>query len=88
MIEAEAKRIVDFALNVSPDKPLIVHCTAGICRSGAVGQVLNDYVNRHLHKNDEDYCRFIREHFHIQPNVHVRRLLLEEIDRRIKEEIS
>jgi len=82
----DARRIMNFVLNQSPDKPILIHCTAGISRSGAVGEVLNDYLNRHLLKHEADDQRFIREHPHILPNPLVRRLLLAEIDKRIQKE--
>ncbi len=37
---------------------IIIHCTAGISRSGAVGTVLNDYYNRFLENNKEDWYWF------------------------------
>jgi predicted protein tyrosine phosphatase len=60
--------------------PLLVHCTAGISRSGAVGEVLNWYFNR-FEADDSDYRKFEIMHPDIVPNPHVRRLLLAELQR-------
>jgi predicted protein tyrosine phosphatase len=47
---------------------LIVHCTAGICRSGAIGRFASEYLER-------DREQFENNHPHIMPNVHVLSLL-------------
>ena len=56
--------------------PLLVHCTAGISRSGAVGEVLNWYFNRYLERNAVDYEDFTQNNRQIQPNPLVRRIML------------
>ena len=75
-----ADRIIhfaDFLIENFPKKPLIVHCDAGVSRSGAVGDVLNDYINTKLGR-DDDKAWFWKEHRHlIIPNYHVRLKLLE-----------
>ena len=81
MTPAQAREIVDFACSGDP-RPIIVHCSAGISRSGAVGEVLNWYFNRYLEDNQEDYQRFQIMHRDLVPNAHVRRLLLAELRRR------
>ena len=83
MTSQDAKRVIDFVAEESPEKPLVIHCTAGVSRSGAVGEVLNDWLNRIVSPNEADYERFRREHPHLVPNTHVRRLLLAEIERRM-----
>lgn len=60
--------------------PLLVHCTAGISRSGAVGEVLNWYFNRYLETNPEDDADFTRNNRQILPNSIVRRIMLEVLD--------
>ena len=60
--------------------PIIVHCTAGISRSGAVGEVLNWYCNR-FEADDSDCRKFEIMHPDIVPNAHVRRLLLTGLQR-------
>ena len=59
--------------------PLLVHCTAGISRSGAVGEVLNWYFNRYLERNAADDEDFTQNNRQIQPNTLVRRIMLEEL---------
>ena len=56
--------------------PLMVHCTAGISRSGAVGEVLNWYFNRYLETNTADDEDFELNNRQIQPNTIVRRIML------------
>ena len=80
MTEEQAKQIVDFVCIDDP-RPIIVHCTAGISRSGAVGEVLNWYFNRYLEEDQGDYLMFQVMHRDLVPNAHVRRLLLTELQR-------
>lgn len=84
MTEADARRIVDFIRR--GERPIIVHCSAGISRSGAVGSVLNWYFNRFLEDNAADYREFELRHPDLIPNAHVRKLLLDELGRRHEEE--
>ena len=56
--------------------PLLVHCTAGISRSGAVGDVLNWYFNRYLKNNTTDDEEFIQNNRQIMPNTIVRRIMM------------
>lgn len=66
--EKQAGKIIDF-LDKNKDRKLaIVHCAAGISRSGAVGQFINDYFG-------EDYFKFKKNNPHIHPNPYVLRLL-------------
>ena len=75
--EAMAQQIMRF---VDDGKlPLLVHCTAGISRSGAVGEVLNWYFNRYLERNAGDDEDFLQNNRQIQPNTIVRRIMLEEL---------
>ena len=78
MTPAQAKRIADFVCSGSP-RPIVVHCSAGISRSGAVGEVLNWYFNRFLADNEADYRAFGLRHPDLVPNAHVRKLLLDEL---------
>ena len=75
-----AEKIIDFAdylIENFPERPLIVHCDAGVSRSGAVGSVLNDYINMKLCRED-DRKLFWKEHRNlIVPNYHVELKLLE-----------
>ena len=56
--------------------PLLVHYTAGISRSGAVGEVLNWYFNRYLENNTADDEDFVQNNRQILPNTIVRRIML------------
>ena len=72
--EAMAQQIMRF---VDDGKlPLLVHCTAGISRSGAVGEVLNWYFNRYLERNAADDEDFTQNNRQIQSNTLVRRIML------------
>ena len=75
MTPEQARAIVDFACSDDP-RPIIVHCSAGISRSGAVGSVLNWYFNRYLENDELDYRMFECRHPDLVPNAHVRRRLL------------
>ena len=55
---------------------LLVHCAAGISRSGAVGEVLNWYFNRYLTDSKTDYDDFIQNNRQILPNPIVRRIMM------------
>ena len=48
--------------------PLIVQCTAGISRSGAVGSALDWYFNQHVHKNPAHHDFFTKSNPQIHPN--------------------
>ena len=56
--------------------PLLVHCAAGISRSGAVGEVLNWYFNRYLTDNQTDYDDFTQNNHQILPNPLVRKIMM------------
>ncbi len=84
--EADAKAILDFTCDDS--MPVIVHCSAGIARSGAVGEALDSYYNCFLKANDEDHQYFLQKNRQIRPNTLVKRLLMREIYARPIENIS
>ena len=83
MTPEQAKRIADFVCS-GDKRPLVVHCTAGVSRSGAVGSALNWYFNRFLADNEADYREFELRHPDLAPNAHVRKLLLGELQSRNK----
>ena len=58
-----ADRIMRFVDDGS--MPLVVHCTQGVSRSGAIGYVLDRYFNRVLANNEKDY-----EYYHDEESVH------------------
>lgn len=77
--EIDTKAIISFLNdNVTKEtKGVVVHCTAGISRSGAIGSILNDYYNRFLEDNKkqwEDNQMYNYENS-ISPNPHVASLL-------------
>ena len=80
MTPEQAREIVNF-IRLEDNRPIIVHCTAGISRSGAVGEVLNWYFNRYLEDNPPVYRLNEIMNRDIVPNSHVRRLLLAELQR-------
>ncbi len=57
--------------------PLLIHCTAGISRSGAVGEVLDWYFNHFVSRNNADHRDFLENNRQIFPNPIVRRRMLE-----------
>lgn len=66
--EEQAEQIASFIKTMDKSKDLIVHCSAGISRSGAVGVIANDYLNA---PESNDYKFFWQNHKHIQPNWYV-----------------
>jgi len=72
--EEHAKTIVNFLKGMQADVrefPLIVHCAAGISRSGAVGLFTADLCRL-------DMDKFEKQNPHIMPNPHIYRLLRKE----------
>lgn len=66
--EEQAKKVFNF-IKGNQDKDFIVHCSAGISRSGAVGAFINDYLD-----SDRDF--FQKQNAdRIFPNAHVSILL-------------
>lgn len=55
--------------------PLLVHCDAGISRSGAIGYIANEYFNKYLENNFNDQEYFEKMNRHILPNPLVVRVL-------------
>jgi predicted protein tyrosine phosphatase len=69
----QAKKVIDFLDIIKKDdndNVLVVHCDAGISRSGAVGTFACDYLNL-------DYNEFIKENPYIMANQYVLRTLRE-----------
>jgi Predicted protein tyrosine phosphatase len=74
MTEADAEAIARFA-EVDDPRPIMVHCTAGISRSGAIGACLNEYYNKKRALNEDEHALFWTWHRSISPNLHVMKLL-------------
>lgn len=69
--EDQAKQVLTF-LNQNKDvETILVHCAAGISRSGAIGQFALDFL-----KGDKDFFRITNKY--IMPNSKVLRLLNQE----------
>ena len=66
--EEQATQIFDFIEKNKDKEFCIIHCYAGISRSGAVGAFVNDYFGGH-------YMDFIKANPQVQPNPKVTRLL-------------
>ena len=58
-------------------EPLLVHCTEGVSRAGAVGAVLNEYFNRVIGDHEDDYRSFFLQNRRISPNPYVLRVMKE-----------
>ena len=58
-------------------EPLLVHCTEGVSRAGAVASVLNEYYNRVVADHDDDYRSFFLHNRRISPNPYVLRVMKE-----------
>ena len=71
----DAERIADFVKDDT--MPLIVHCHAGVSRSGAVGTALDWYYNEFLSNNPEDHENFTDANSGIRPNQLVLRIMKE-----------
>lgn len=66
--DEQAERLFNF-IKENQNKDFIVHCSAGISRSGAVGSFINDYLD----SDKEFFHKFNAKR--IFPNAHVSRLL-------------
>lgn len=65
----QAKELYGFIKDVIPGKEAVmIHCTMGVSRSGAVASFIHDYVKG-------DWDTFKRNNPQIQPNAHVYKLL-------------
>lgn len=64
----QAKQIIEFLQDMNDDFTLIVHCGAGVCRSGAVVEFARGIL--HL-----EYDEFKRDNPHILPNLHILKTL-------------
>ena len=61
----------------APRHPVLVHCTEGVSRSGAVGMVLNEYFNHQVADRPVDYRRFFVDNPRIMPNPNVLTIMRE-----------
>lgn len=70
--ETHADKIFNFVKTIPIDVTLYVNCAAGVSRSGAVGYLINEYINRN---NSNDYKDFEINNSHILPNPMIVRIL-------------
>lgn len=66
--EDMAAQVFDFVQRNKNAKFFLIHCTAGKCRSGAVGEVLSEYFGI-------NYFDFKRDSPQISPNIFVKKIL-------------
>jgi len=68
MTEEQGKQIINFIERNKEKIKFVVHCTAGISRSGAVGAFISDYFGL-------DYSVFMANNPMVRPNAHISRTL-------------
>ena len=74
--EMHANLIIDFIENNLDKLELIIHCSAGISRSGAVAEFINDYYVK------ENYFYFKKRNPKILPNMYIYNVLKNEYFKR------
>jgi len=74
-----AEKVISFIHNIDRQKTLVVHCDAGISRSGAVGLQLNKYCNSIFEHHPRDYESFFNDNPDIMPNPTIVDVLAEKI---------
>lgn len=67
--EDQAVKIIQFCVNNKDRRELLVHCTGGISRSGAVGLFINDIWG------EDSYQNFMKLNPRIYPNIYVKCVL-------------
>jgi len=73
--EKMAESILDFIMRCDLSRPLYVNCSAGISRSGAVGESLNRFINQMRLKNEADYRQFFLNNPQIDANPLIGKIL-------------
>lgn len=63
-----ANIIFNFVNQLNPKKLLYINCDEGIARGGAIGLVVNEYLNKFLINNIDDYNFFFKINKQIKPN--------------------
>ena len=74
----QAEAVMRFADDGST--PMLIHCTAGISRSGAVGEILDWYFNRYVADNPADHLFFTQNNRQILANPLVRKVFLDHLN--------
>ena len=70
-----ARRVAQFVCDDT--LPLVVQCTAGVSRSGAVGFALDEFFNVRDNRNPADHLYFTARNPQVRPNPLVLRLMRE-----------
>ena len=65
---------------------LIVQCTAGISRSGAIGFALDEFFNSRDDRNPEDHEYFVLKNPQVRPNALVLRIMREALGQLTEED--
>ncbi len=73
-----ARKIKEFVENLNPKKTLYINCGSENSRSGAVGEVVNEYLNKFLINNVNDYEFFWKVNKKIQSNQFIKHILMNE----------
>ena len=60
--------------------PLVVQCTAGISRSGAIGFAFDEFFNVRDNRNPADHDYFVARNPQVRPNALVLRLMREALE--------
>lgn len=74
-----ALRVIRFVHDDS--LPLVVQCTAGISRSGAIGLAFDEFFNLRGNRNPADHDDFVARNPQIRPNALVLRIMREELSK-------
>ena len=70
---AVARQIVDFVRDDA--LPLVVQCTAGVSRSGAIGFGFDEFFNVRDNRNPDGHTYFLARNPQVRPNALVLRLM-------------
>ena len=71
----QAETVMRFADDGS--MPILIHCTAGISRSRAIGEILDWYFNRYIADDPADHLFFMENNRRIFANTLVRKRFLD-----------
>ena len=74
----QAQKIKSFVDNLNPKKLLFINCETGTSRSIAIGEVINEYLNKFLIDNQEDFNYFLKNNDLELSNQYVKLLLMKE----------
>lgn len=72
-----ASKIFNFINTLNPKKLLYINSEDGLSRAGAIGLVANEYLNKFLINNTEDYYFFFKINKQIKPNKEIVEMLMD-----------